>query len=177
MNRRHFIKGFLLGSGATLGSLVGIKATQGDYRPLVDPLGVMMDPLPEFQAVMKVILLGTGTPLPNPYRSKPALVVLAGKKVSLVDCGAGTIERLLQARICPERIEDVFITHHHSDHNSGLVDFFITGWGGTTLPGRSKPLNLYGPGNTQKIISNLMDHLAWDIHLRTLQAHNPPNGA
>jgi ribonuclease Z len=109
-------------------------------------------------------------------RSKPAQVILAGDKAFLVDCGGGTVERLLRAGMPPERILDVFITHHHSDHNSGFADFFVSGWTGSQFEGRAEPLNVYGPSNTRSIMASLMKHLEWDIYLRVTQVNNDPNG-
>jgi ribonuclease Z len=125
---------------------------------------------------MQVILLGTGSPKSTPDRSKPANVVIAGSKAFLVDCGGGVVERLLAAGVLPESVKDVLFTHHHSDHNSGFVDFFVSGWTGAGRFSRSEPLNVYGPSNTGTIIGKLMEHLAWDIQLRVLQAKNDPRG-
>ena len=144
----------------------------GDFKPYTNPLG-LVGTLPEMQETMKLILLGTGMPMPSIHRSQPAQAILAGRKVFLVDCGAGVVTRLVQAGIAPERIEDVFITHHHSDHTSGFENLLISSW----ISGRNKPLNVYGPENTKKIIEKVMEHLSWDIHLRITQAKNIPEGA
>ncbi|MBU0995207.1 MAG: MBL fold metallo-hydrolase [Proteobacteria bacterium] len=172
MDRRKFLKSVFLGAGGVLAGTAGIKALRGDFRIYTHPLG-LADTLPEMQEEMKLILLGTGMPMPCIYRSKPAQVILAGRKVFLVDCGAGVVTRLVEAGIAPERIENVFITHNHSDHTSGFENVFISSWNS----GRSMPLSVYGPGNTKDIIGKLMAHLNWDISLRIAQAKNSPEGA
>ena len=172
MDRRSFLRGVFLGAGGVMAGAAGIKALSGDFKLYTHPME-LVDAIPEMQPEMKLILLGTGMPMASIYRSKPAQVILAGKKVFLVDCGAGVVTRLVEAGIAPERIEDVFITHHHSDHNSGFENVLISSWNS----GRSIPLNVYGPGNTRDIIGKLMEHLSWDIHLRLAQAKNSPEGA
>ena len=172
MDRRGFLRGVFMGAGGVLAGTAGLKALKGDFRIYTQPMD-LVDGIPEMQEEMKLILLGTGMPMASNYRSKPAQVILAGKKVFLVDCGAGVVTRLVEAGISPERIEDVFITHHHSDHTSGFENVFISSWNS----GRITPLTVYGPGNTRDIMGKLMAHLSWDIHLRLVQAKNTPEGA
>ena len=172
MDRRSFLRGIFIGAGGILAGTAGLKAFRGDFKPYIQPME-LVDAIPEMQEEMKLILLGTGMPMASIYRSKPAQVVLAGRKAFLVDCGAGVVTRLVRAGISPERIEDVFITHHHSDHTSGFENILISSWNS----GRSVPLNVYGPGNTKDLIGKLMEHLNWDIHLRLAQAKNNPDGA
>ncbi|MFZ5643609.1 MAG: MBL fold metallo-hydrolase [Bacillota bacterium] len=119
---------------------------------------------------IKVIILGTGSPLNNPLRSKPSQVVLAGGKYFLVDCGGGTVSRLQEAGIPLEKIEDVFFTHQHSDHDSGFIDFFISSWDSPTGP-RNKPLKVYGPPTTKEVIGVMRQSLDYDISVR--QDHIP----
>ncbi len=172
MDRRKFLKGVFLGAGGVLAGTAVLKAAKGDFDLYTTPMG-SVDTIPEMQAEMKLILLGTGMPMASIYRSKPAQVILAGKKVFLVDCGAGVVKRIVEAGIAPERIENIFITHHHSDHTSGFENVLISSWNS----GRKIPLNVYGPGNTRNIVGKLMEHLSWDIYLRLAQAKNSPEGA
>ncbi len=43
----------------------------------------------------------------------------------------------------------VFFTHLHSDHVVGFPDLWLTGW---LTPGRSVPLNVWGPRGTRNIL-------------------------
>lgn len=165
MNRRRFLKGMAVGTAGTLLACAGLTAMTGGFDQFIDPLGLVR-PARFGRDEMKLVLLGTGNPLPSVYRSKPAQAVVAANKVFLVDCGAGVVDRLFKAGLPPECIDDVFITHHHSDHNSGFVDFLVTRLVGSVLPGSKKTLNVYGPGNTEKVMGKLEEHLAWDISLR-----------
>ena len=74
----------------------------------------------------RVILLGTGTPNPEPEHSGPAVAIVTGQNVYLVDCGPGVVRRAAQAGILMEQLTRVFITHLHSDHTTGLPDLIFT---------------------------------------------------
>ena len=82
---------------------------------------------------MKLTLLGTGTPIPDPARRGPSQVIEAGGELVLIDAGSGVLHRLLEAGYAaPARltmpIRQIVITHLHSDHITGLADLLWTGW-------------------------------------------------
>jgi ribonuclease Z len=127
----------------------------------------------------RVVILGTGTPIPDPIRSGPAVAIVAGGKAYLVDAGAGVMRRAAQAQgqgeqaLQPNAIDIVFISHLHSDHTIGLPDVIHTGWVG----GRSGPLRLYGPPGIQEMASHLTAAWAEDIRIRTSGVQpSTPNG-
>lgn len=124
---------------------------------------------------MKVVLLGTGSPIFNPLRSKPAQAVLAGDKIFLVDCGAGTVSRLAELGIEPRNINGVFFTHFHSDHDAGFPDFYLSSWIGGTKE-RDTALDVYGPPTTEETIKKIIDAFSFDIKIRIEQAHHSPVG-
>jgi ribonuclease Z len=51
---------------------------------------------------MRVTLLGTGTPFPNPERFGSAILVEVAGKRFLFDCGRGVVIRLTQAGVSPK---------------------------------------------------------------------------
>lgn len=127
--------------------------------------------LPDFHENLKVILLGTGTPRAYSGRAKSSVAILAGDKVILIDCGGAVVDQLIKAGIMPQRIADVFFTHHHSDHNSGFFDLFISSWRTHVIPervfeGRSVPMNVYGPTTTKEIIGKMRESFDFDANLR-----------
>lgn len=77
---------------------------------------------------MRVTLLGTGTPNPQPERFGPATLVEAGSQRLLFDAGRGVTIRLNQLGIPMREVTAVFITHFHSDHLVGLADLWLIGW-------------------------------------------------
>ncbi len=63
-------------------------------------------------------MLGTGAAVPDGDRYQAGLVVGAADRPDplLIDCGAGTIHRLVQAGYDPAAIDTLLLTHHHLDH-------------------------------------------------------------
>jgi ribonuclease Z len=78
--------------------------------------------------MIKVTLLGTGTPYPNAERFGSAILVEAGGEKLLFDCGRGAVIRLSQAGTPANEVEALFLTHLHSDHTVGIPDLWLTGW-------------------------------------------------
>jgi len=52
----------------------------------------------------------------------------------LIDCGIGTIRRILEAGIQSDEIKTIFFTHLHSDHELGLADVMERGAMRRTMP-------------------------------------------
>src|ERR1700751_832229 len=74
----------------------------------------------------KVVLLGTGTPVPDPDRSGPATAIVVGDSAYIVDFGPGLVRRAKEAVLTrhidalePANLKIVFVTHLHSDHTAG----------------------------------------------------------
>jgi ribonuclease BN (tRNA processing enzyme) len=93
---------------------------------------------------VRITVLGSGTAAPNPRRGAPGCLVEAGREIVLVDCGAGTLDRLLRAGGDPNGIDRVIFTHHHPDHFGEIGHLLFA----ARLPrhGRRKPLTVAGSG-------------------------------
>jgi ribonuclease BN (tRNA processing enzyme) len=116
---------------------------------------------------MKVTLLGTGNPRANLQRSGPSQVVWVGSEPLLVDCGLGTTHQLLRAGIDPARVQHLFFTHHHSDHNMEYAGFALSSW----QLGRPD-LRVFGPAGTGQLTRMLFKQVyAVDIAYRAAQVH------
>lgn len=113
---------------------------------------------------MKLTLLGTGGPRPDPRRHGPALVVTIGDEHLLFDAGRGAVRQLVRAGVPPATVNPVFITHHHYDHIGDLADVMLTGW----ISGRKCPLRVFGPEGTRDIVAALVERVyAKDITWRS----------
>src|SRR5437879_6562540 len=88
----------------------------------------------------EIVLLGTGTPYPDPKASGPATAVVVGKRVFLFDAGAGVMRQVNAAGLAISGPEAVFITHLHSDHTLGYPDLILTSW----IMRRTSSLPAYG---------------------------------
>jgi ribonuclease BN (tRNA processing enzyme) len=124
----------------------------------------------------QVVLLGTGTPNPDPDRSGPALAVVVHGRAYLVDAGPGiarraaAAERAGVAALSMEHLSIVFLTHLHSDHTLGLPDLMLTPW----VLGRTAPLAVFGPRGTRRLAHHLLAAYAADVdnRRRGTQPHN-----
>ena len=114
-----------------------------------------------------IVFLGTGSPIPSPDRCGCGHVVVAGEQHVLVDCGYGAARRLMPAGIVPSQIHVAVFTHMHTDHITDVPDFLNLRW----TSGATKPLQVYGPTGTKKMIDGFLMALEDDIRFRT--AHHP----
>ena len=76
----------------------------------------------------KVTITGTGMPPVEAGRAGPGVLVQHGDLALQFDAGRATSLRLAEVGIKPSDLDAVFITHHHSDHVTGIVDLFFTAW-------------------------------------------------
>ena len=117
----------------------------------------------------QVIMLGTGTPLPDPQRSGPSTAIVVNDTPYIVDVGTGVVRRATAARdkgvraLEPTNLKIVFLTHLHADHTLGLPDLILTPW----IMGRKEPLELYGPAGTREMVAHILQAYAADIKTRT----------
>jgi ribonuclease BN (tRNA processing enzyme) len=118
----------------------------------------------------KVVLLGTGTPVPDPDRSGPATAIVVDDSAYLIDFGPGVVRRAKAAvldrhitALEPANLKVAFVTHLHSDHAAGYPDLILTGW----TAGRRTPLEVYGPTGLQSMTEHILQAYRIDIETRT----------
>ncbi|MFN3749117.1 MAG: MBL fold metallo-hydrolase [Sphingorhabdus sp.] len=122
-------------------------------------------------------LCGTGSPLPNADRAGACTVVIAGKRIFVVDAGEGGARNISMMGIPNGRIEGLFLTHFHSDHMDGLGPMMLLRWTGSAA---AAPLPVHGPTGVEAVIAGFNAAYAQDNSYRT--AHHgadiaPPSGA
>jgi ribonuclease Z len=112
---------------------------------------------------MKITLLGTGSPLPDPNRAGPATLVQDEGTNLLFDCGRGVLMRLAAAMVSVTSLSAVLLTHLHSDHITDLNDVITSHWimgqGPTTL-------RVYGPPTTAQVVERTLAALEHDVKYR-----------
>jgi ribonuclease Z len=101
---------------------------------------------------MKVVLLGTGGPRPDPKRNASTTLIRLGDENVLFDAGRGVVNQLVRAGVPLNAVNPVFITHHHFDHIGDLYDVALATW----MYGRKEPLRIYGPPETRRIVDALL---------------------
>lgn len=113
--------------------------------------------------VTRLIILGSGTPLPDPERAGPAFAIAYGNRVFVFDAGAGVMRRVAAAALPIDGMTAVLLTHLHSDHTLGLPDLIHTTW----VMGRSKPMPIIGPPGSAAMVRHIQAAWAEDISVRT----------
>jgi ribonuclease BN (tRNA processing enzyme) len=119
-------------------------------------------------AITQVVLLGTGTPAPDPERSGPATAVVVDGTPYLVDFGAGVVRRAASAAskgvsgLRPGNLQVAFVTHLHSDHTMGYADLVVTPF----IAGRNAPLQVYGPRGLAQMTEHLLAAYRVDLENR-----------
>jgi len=131
----------------------------------------------------KIVMLGTGTPIPDPDRNGQAIAIVVDSVAYLFDAGVGVIRRASAAgkagvsafkapnpRAQPNpRFERIFITHLHSDHTMGLADAIFTPW----IQGKRDPVEIYGPTGLEYLVQSILDGNAEDIRERYTSPGGP----
>ena len=70
----------------------------------------------------QLLFLGTGGGPPlNVDRSEPSTLLIVDGRPYLIDCGIGTMRRMLEAGVASETIRTIFFSHLHADHDLGLA--------------------------------------------------------
>jgi ribonuclease BN (tRNA processing enzyme) len=141
---------------------------------LLSPLAVF--PQSETKASAQntqVVLLGTGTPSPDPERSGPATAVVVNGTPYLFDFGPGVVRRIAAASqqgvkgLTVVNVRVAFLTHLHSDHTIGYADLILTPWS----VGRSQPLEVYGPQGLKHMTDHILEAYREDIAIRRKDKH------
>lgn len=95
-------------------------------------------------AVMKLVVLGSGTSVPHPQRAAAAFWLETANGLLLLDCGADSAHRMAQEKVDWPNLDAIWISHLHLDHCGGLASFlFGLKWAPQT-EGRTKPLRIFG---------------------------------
>ena len=116
----------------------------------------------------KLVILGSGTPNPDPNRFGSGYAIIVNEKAYIVDFGPGIVRRI--SAMSPswggkfsamelENINIAFLTHIHSDHSGALADLILTPW----VMGRDEPLKLFGPQGLKKMAKKIEGYLKLQV--------------
>ena len=143
-------------------------------------LAILLILLPfDLIAATKLVILGSGTPNPDPDRSGSAYAVINNGKAYLVDFGPGVVRRA--AALSPswggniealevKNLSYAFLTHIHSDHSAGLSDLILSPW----VLRRDDSLKLFGPKGLKEMADHITKAYKLDIDYR-LNGSQPSN--
>jgi ribonuclease Z len=111
-----------------------------------------------------MILLGTGTGVPDADRENTHMVWDGPGGPLLIDVGGSTYQRLLRAGLDPlgghggPPLQGILLTHSHCDHINGLAVLLFS----LRLAGRTAPLPIYGLAPTLELVQRILDAFALD---------------
>lgn len=111
-----------------------------------------------------VVLIGTkGGPAIRPGSSMPTanLICIDQQKI-IVDCGLGITQGLVKQGFELKNIENIFITHLHSDHYLELGPLIHTAW----TAGLKSNVNIWAPKGMERYWNAFLESMKDDIELR-----------
>jgi ribonuclease Z len=115
--------------------------------------------------VIRLTFLGTGTPTSDAERAQTGHIIDIGDQRLLVDCGRGTVLRMLQAGIEPDSVTALLLTHLHSDHTLDYAAFVYAAW--HRRHGGAYRLPVQGPSGTRQLTTDLFERaFAPDLQAR-----------
>ena len=98
-----------------------------------------------------------------------SLLHMAGR-VILIDCGIGVTRSVVNAGTPLLDLDEIFITHLHSDHVLELGPLLYTAW--TT--GLGRPIRVWGPDGIADYWQNFLQAMAFDHDIRLADEARPP---
>ena len=108
--------------------------------------------------MIEIIFLGTSSMVPTKERNHSGILLNFKGSNILIDCGEGTQRQLKIAKISPNKINKILITHWHGDHVLGLPGLIQTMAAGCY----EGILEIYGPKGTKEKIKHMFNAFEFD---------------
>lgn len=146
-------------------TLLSINLCNADMHMFVQQLpqkNIMTD------GAMHIFFCGTGNPQISmqSIRKPFCLAIIADNKFLVFDAGEGSSQNLGALGLPLNKIENLFVTHLHSDHIAGIGYLNNVSWYG----GRETPLTMFGPWGVDKIAGALNQMYSPDELYRSIDA-------
>lgn len=129
-------------------------------------------PAPAAKGV-QILLLGTSGPPIRIKRSEPSSLLIVDGREYLIDCGIGTIRRMVRAGIQSKTVRTIFFTHLHPDHALGLADLMANDAFTSGIAGAVPAINIYGPPETAEFVKAALNYIS--IPFGILEAEGLPS--
>jgi len=111
----------------------------------------------------RLITLGTRAgPTPTVGRAQSSNLLVVNGTPYVIDAGDGVTRRLTKLGTNFRAIENIFITHPHSDHTSGLGALMSVVFDAN----RTSPVNIYGPPGTAASVHGLLEFIEVNSEIR-----------
>ncbi|MCC4617231.1 MBL fold metallo-hydrolase [Xanthomonas campestris pv. asclepiadis] len=168
-SRRQMLRIALAAGTLSVASQLGAALRREPKEDLASPDPAAPAPFPANGSVL--VLLGTkGGPTPSALRAAAANALVIDGQPYLIDCGNGVAQQLAKAGIRLPALRDIFLTHHHSDHNADLLNVVWLAW----ASGLQTPVHLYGPPGIARMVDAFVEMNAIDIDARIREEGRPP---
>jgi ribonuclease BN (tRNA processing enzyme) len=111
----------------------------------------------------RLIFLGTSAALATAERTNALLAVIPETQPSglLIDCGGDVCAALQRARLGPDAISDLLITHAHIDHIGSLPSLIES----LRLGGRTTPLRIYALPEVIEVARRIVQVFDYELTL------------
>ena len=122
----------------------------------------------------KLIILGTSFAIPSAGHENSHMVLVGDERTVMIDCVNNPVERLAGAKLKPGDVTDIFMSHMHPDHVSG-VPLLLMAMG---LSKRTQALNLFGLRQVNTAMQAMLDYYDWGTwHDFEVVFNDVPDGA
>ena len=102
----------------------------------------------------RIYFVGSGTPTPTKTRFGTCYILQLGDEFLMFDCGPAATHKLVKMGLFPTRIDYLFFSHHHFDHNADYPCFLLCRWDQSV--GKENTLQVWGPPPTAWITEHLI---------------------
>jgi ribonuclease BN (tRNA processing enzyme) len=104
---------------------------------------------------MELTVLGSGTSIPSLRRGAPGSLLRVGRDLVVIDCGPGTLNRLLKAGVRHDEVTHILCTHTHLDHIGELAHWMFLS--NISTMERTRPLTLCGSAGVMRMLAGLRE--------------------
>jgi ribonuclease BN (tRNA processing enzyme) len=129
------------------------------------PHGLRAQPLPD-----QLVLLGTGGgPTPKALRAAPAMALMIGGQLHIIDAGNGVARQAALAGLPLKNLAHVWITHLHNDHVADAFTLPWLAWSGAL----TTPVTVHGPKGMKQMARDWLRFARVDIETRMADEGRP----
>lgn len=129
------------------------------------PHGLRAQPMPD-----QLVLLGTGGgPTPKALRAAPAMALMIGGQLHVVDAGNGVARQVALAGLPLKSLAHVWISHLHNDHVADAFTLPWLAWSGAL----TMPVTVHGPSGIKQMARDWLRFARVDIETRMADEGRP----